>query len=262
MPKPEADLGNYLTTHPRDRHVFEILKIIDSKDTKQEKINIIREHLGIHKPFQNILMMNFLPRVVSILPEGSPPYNKNKDDGEQISMWQFVDLFAYFVRSLKSQNMNPLKQERLFIDMIESLPEQEAEIFIAAKDGKLSDICSLTNLIVFESSALFSNDEGFKEVIEEEKEADKKKRELAKKKKPKKKAKAKRKTAPKRKPAAKKKATPKAKEAAINATEATVEPSETSSSASLSPNAQHVEVPVYTAPDSNSEFNTDLDLTK
>jgi len=265
MANKEADLGNYLNTHPRDRHVFEILKIIDSKSNKQEKINVIREHLAIHKPFQNILMWNYLPRVKSLLPEGNPPFNRNEEDGDQATLWQFVDLFPYFVLSGKSQNMNATKQERLFIDMLETIPAAEADVMLAVKDGKLNSICSLTNYTIFESSALFSNDEGFTEIIEAEKEANRKKRASAKKK-PKRKA-AKRKTTSKRKkPAAKKPPVLEAPQEPVENT-ATDLQDVTIQAAPTSNQPEHIAVPEYVAPEStnfvqSSENNSDLDLTK
>ncbi len=269
MANKEADLGNYLNTHPRDRHVFEILKIIDSKSNKQDKINVIREHLGVHKPFQNIMMWNYLPRVKSVLPEGEPPFKRNEEDGDQATLWQFVDLFPYFVLSGKSQNMNPTKQERLYIDMLETIPSAESDVIIAAKDGKLNSICSLTNLTVFESSVLFSDDEGFAEVIEAEKEANKKKRASAsKKKKPKRKA-TKRKTT-KRKPAAKK-APVEAPVEEQNITSLDM-PTVGDNDSAIVPSTvaaqpEHIDVPDYVAPEStnfvqSSENNSDFDLTK
>lgn len=205
-----ADIGNYLHTHPRDRNVFEILLIIDSKKTKEEKINVIREHIGIHEPFKMILLWNYIPSIETNLPEGIPPYTPNDNDGDEYgSLWQYKELFRYFVKCEASKNINEVKKESLYIEMLEGVTAKEALVILAAKDGNLNKISTLTNELILESSQLFANYPDFVELVETEK---KKKADRAAKRKAKPKAKRKAKPKAKRKaPARKRKAAPKRK---------------------------------------------------
>lgn len=149
-----ADLGRYETIQPKARHVFECFKIIDKQKTKKAKLEQARLHLKENMPFQRILMWNSIPRIESMLPEGIPPYNANENDGEANRLWEYMNMFTYFVKSTKSVNMKPLKIEQLFINMLEVLPKEESDIICLAKDGKINEIHPwLTNDFVREVDA-------------------------------------------------------------------------------------------------------------
>ena len=140
-----SDLGKYKTITPKARHVFECLKIVDECATENLRAKQMMIHLKENKPFQRIIMWNFLPHIESVLPVGPAPYTKNEDDGEHVKLWEYLDTFPYYVKSAKTKRMNPLKIEQIFIGMLEVLPAEESEIIILAKDKKLKEKYSWLN---------------------------------------------------------------------------------------------------------------------
>ena len=134
-----ADTGNYLHLPPKQRNTFEIIELIGSARTEADRIRLVKVHLAENVPFKQLLMWNFLERIETALPPGIPPYSKNEEDGDHQTLWQYLKMFPFFVKSTQSQRMNPIRQERLFIDLLENIPAPEASIVLAVKEGKLQN---------------------------------------------------------------------------------------------------------------------------
>lgn len=131
-----ADLGKYQTIQPKARHVFECLKVIQEAKTEEEKIQLVKIHLADNLPFKHLMMWGLLSRIKSILPDGPSPYIKNDSDGDVAKIWEFLKMFPYFVESTRSLAMQKLKIERLYLDMMEAIPAEEAELVDNVKDKK------------------------------------------------------------------------------------------------------------------------------
>ena len=129
----------------KDMQVFEILNELDELKSDVEKIQLLQTKYGDHTPLHRILQMNFSDNIVSILPEGEPPFNKEEDDGpSKASLWSYIRQFPIFVKSTQSQRMKMLQIERIFIEMLEAVGPSEASMFCLAKDKKLSTRWSIT----------------------------------------------------------------------------------------------------------------------
>ena len=87
----------------------------------------------------DILRINYDDSIVSVLPLGAPSYKK--DDApkgyEYTILNKAYSQFKYFFKGPIANNMKPLKREGLFLNLLESLNEEEAELLIAAKDKKM-----------------------------------------------------------------------------------------------------------------------------
>jgi|SRR5210317_2127631 hypothetical protein len=87
----------------------------------------------------DILRINYDDSVISLLPTGAPSYKK--DDApkgyEYTILNKAYNQFKYFFKGPIANNMKPLKREGLFLNLLESLNEEEAELLIAAKDKKM-----------------------------------------------------------------------------------------------------------------------------
>lgn len=122
-----------------DKNVFEILDEFHNAGTRISKIEVLQEHKG-HTPLSYILKWNFDEKLESVIPPGTPPFNDEEQDGPSVSnLWNYLKHFPIFVRSAQSVKMHPLKRERLFIEMLEAIEIQEAEVVCLAKDGKLEN---------------------------------------------------------------------------------------------------------------------------
>jgi len=82
--------------------------------------------------------MNFCDTIIPVLPEGTPPFNREKVDGPNVaSLWAYTKNFSYFVKSQVSANLKPLQIEKIFIEMLEAIDVEEADMVCLAKDKKL-----------------------------------------------------------------------------------------------------------------------------
>jgi hypothetical protein len=85
-----------------------------------------------------VLQYTYNTRFVFDLPEGSPPYRKLNipENWGYNRLPKELRKFKYFIKS-ETPNLARIKREQLFIEMLESLSEEEAELVIMIKDKKL-----------------------------------------------------------------------------------------------------------------------------
>ena len=129
-----------MTIKSKDMQVFEILDKIENIVDEGNKVEYLVENFSDHKPLQYILKWNFCDTVRSVIPEGTPPYNTEEQDGpSRSSLWSYLNMFPVFVVSQQSQKMTALKREQIFIEMLESLDNKEAEMVCLVKDKALTE---------------------------------------------------------------------------------------------------------------------------
>jgi len=123
---------------PRDHDVFEILEELDKINDRSNKLEWLRTNFNDHKPLEYMIRFNYDRNVVSVLPEGTPPFNTEEQDGpSRSSLWNYLQVFPVFVRSIQSQKMKMLQIEKMFIEMLDSLSNEEAQLVCLAKDRAL-----------------------------------------------------------------------------------------------------------------------------
>ena len=106
---------------------------VEAVKSKEEKQNVLRQY---DTPLlRTIMRLNFDPMLVMDLPEGEPPYNKDKDKpmGYQETNLQ-VEFKRFYIWLTPQQNLPRMKKEALFIGLLESLHWTEAEVMVLAKD--------------------------------------------------------------------------------------------------------------------------------
>ena len=122
--------------NPTIDEIFE--KAADLK-TKKEKIAYIQEQASVSPAFRDILRINFDQDVICLLPEGEPPYKK--DDAPKGYQYQSLHKayreFTYFFKGGKGSALPPVKRESMFVNLLESLHADEAQLLVLAKDRKL-----------------------------------------------------------------------------------------------------------------------------
>ena len=133
--------------------VHEILEAVDSERVKAKKLEILRTHGD--DSFKMTMIWNFDESVISVLPEGSVPYQPVEGD-VQASKEQGVpqrttirNAARQFYRFVKGGDdaMNAIRRETMFINILEGLHPLEAEILILVKDKKLTDKYKITKEI-------------------------------------------------------------------------------------------------------------------
>lgn len=117
--------------------VSEVLEEAGKIIKRDERIKFLQ--LNKSPGLTDILRIQYDDTIVSALPEGAPNYRQ--DDAPKDYQYTILNKaytqFKYFFKGPIANDMNPLKRESLFLNLLETLHVEEAELLIAAKDKKL-----------------------------------------------------------------------------------------------------------------------------
>ena len=142
---------------PANPMVHELLEAVDSERVKARKLDILRTH-G-EDSFKMTMIWNFDESVVSMLPEGNVPYQPVESDvqasidkglPQRSTIRNTARQFYRFVKG-GDDAMNKIKRESLFINILETLPQPEAEILVLVKDKALNTKYNITKELVAEA---------------------------------------------------------------------------------------------------------------
>jgi len=129
--------------------ISEVIKKASNAKTKAEKIKILRENNS--QALRSIFKWNFDPNILSDLPEGDVPFNRNDApigtehtvlEREAKGLWRFIK---------GANTLSRMKREQLFIQLLEGLHESEADIVCLAKDKELQSKFRITHAVVKEA---------------------------------------------------------------------------------------------------------------
>lgn len=116
----------------------EILRKVSNAKTKAEKIKLLKENNS--PALRALLIWNFDDSVVSMIPEGEVPYKVN-DAPVGTDHTRLETEYRGFFRFCKggADTLPSLKRETMFIQLLEGLSAEEAELLVLAKDGRIND---------------------------------------------------------------------------------------------------------------------------
>ncbi len=144
-------------TLPPNPMVHEILEAVDSERVKAKKLEILRTHGD--DSFKMTMIWNFDESVISVLPEGPVPYQPVEGDvqasreqgiPQRTTIRNSARQFYRFVKGGDDQ-LNKIKRESIFINILQTLPQEEAEILILVKDKALNTKYNITKELVSEA---------------------------------------------------------------------------------------------------------------
>jgi len=118
--------------------ISEILRKVSNAKTKDEKIALLRKHNST--ALRQLLIINFDESVLSMLPEGDVPYTPNDapvgTDHSRLEQ-EYRGLYRFFKGG--QDKLPALKRESMFVQLLEGLSAEEAELLVLAKDGRMND---------------------------------------------------------------------------------------------------------------------------
>ncbi len=128
---------------PPNPFAHEVLELVSKQRTKAKKIEILEEYSS--DALKSILIWNFDQTVVSMIPEGAVPYNKNEvpvgtDHTSLRREWRNL---YHFVKG-GNDSLSSMRRETMFIQMLEGLHPDEAEIICLVKDKALEEKYNIT----------------------------------------------------------------------------------------------------------------------
>jgi len=148
MTETHPELGdNRLPSNPL---LSEVLAKVSKQRTKAKKIQVLKENESLH--LKSVLIWNFDDTVVSVLPEGPVPFDKNEAPAgtEHTYLAHEHKILYNFIKG-GNDFLKPVKREQLFLQLLEGLHSDEAEVICLMKDKKLTDKYKITKAVVTEA---------------------------------------------------------------------------------------------------------------
>ena len=114
----------------------EILDLVNSTRGRQKKIDLLREYRN--DALVSLLIWNFDDTVQSALPGGEVPFKPNDAPAgtEHTSLRQEQRHFYNFIQG-GNPSLSKTRRESIFIQILETLHPEEAQILILVKDHRL-----------------------------------------------------------------------------------------------------------------------------
>lgn len=129
--------------------ISEILQKASNAKTKAEKIKILRDNNS--QALRSLFIWNFDESVISILPEGEVPYTPNPAPmgTEHTRLELEARKLYHFVKG--GSDVPMIRREAMFVQMLEGLHANEAEVVCLVKDKQLQKKYRITKAVVEEA---------------------------------------------------------------------------------------------------------------
>jgi hypothetical protein len=130
--------------------ISEVLQKVSNAKTKAQKIKLLKDH---NTPaLRSILIANYDESIISMIPEGDVPFNANdapKGTDHSVLEKEFRRLYLFFQGG--NNGLKQVQRENLFIQMLEGLCEEEANLLVLVKDKALQKKYKITKACVEEA---------------------------------------------------------------------------------------------------------------
>ena len=132
---------------PPNPFIHEILEFASKQRSKAKKIEILQTYSN--DALKTLFIWNFDDTVISVVPEGEVPYNKNEVPvgTDHTSLRREYKHLYNFVKG-GNDSISAIRRETMFIQMLEGLHPEEAEILCLVKDKALQTKYKLTYEVV------------------------------------------------------------------------------------------------------------------
>ena len=132
---------------PPNPFVFEILDLVNKQRSAAKKAEVLKEY-GFDG-LKAILIWNFDDTVISMVPDGQVPYERNEvpvgtDHTSLRKEWKNL---YHFVKG-GNDTLSQTRRESMFFQMLEGLHPQEADILCLVKDKALATKYKISQSIV------------------------------------------------------------------------------------------------------------------
>ena len=132
---------------PPNPFIFEILELANKQRAIDDRVEVLREYRN--DALTSVLIWNFDDSIVSLIPEGTVPYERNEVPigTDHTSLRREHTQLYHFVKG-GNDTLSSLRRETMFIQMLEGLHPSEAEIICLVKDKRLNSKYKMTKSIV------------------------------------------------------------------------------------------------------------------
>jgi hypothetical protein len=126
--------------------VAKVLQQINDLDNKKDIIESLK--VNSHPVLTMILKYMYDPSIKFLLPEGKPPFKVNIYDEPKALLNEAKRLYLFIEGG--NPNLKPIRREQLFIEILEFVSPDDADLLIAMKDKK-SPYKNITKAVVKEA---------------------------------------------------------------------------------------------------------------
>lgn len=114
-------------------HLFQSIQVAPKKN----KVELLRR---LNSHCKEILHHAFHPNIKFLLPEGTPPYVfRGTPEAFPTTLYPEVRTFYIFCEG-GGANVNQIRREAIFIQLLEKIHPDEAKVVIAMKDKKFNEL--------------------------------------------------------------------------------------------------------------------------
>ena len=135
---------------PSDALITEILQKVSSAKTKKEKVELLQEYNN--NGLRAVLIINFDESLKFLLPEGEVPFDANDAPAgtEHTRLTQeYRGLYRFFKGG--DSSLKSMRREQLFVQLLEGLHKDEAEMLVLACNKELQSKYRITKQAVSEA---------------------------------------------------------------------------------------------------------------
>lgn len=131
--------------------ISEVLELVVKAESRKDKIAILKAHNSIE--LRDILKGAFDDTVEFTLPKGIPPVDeKEKKLYDKTRLMTETKKFRYFVKGGPGDQVNRLRRERMFIDILYRIDSKEIPMLCHMKDKTLEALYKgITKKLVIEA---------------------------------------------------------------------------------------------------------------
>lgn len=115
---------------------FEILEKVSAAKSRADKINLLKKY-NDNWALKDILRGTFDDAVQWLLPSGPVPYEPAPFDSHPSEWSQHNKKLANFVKGGPGQQMNTIKREKMFLDILETIHPRDAELLVGMINKKM-----------------------------------------------------------------------------------------------------------------------------
>ena len=135
------------TKLPPNPFVHEIFELVSKQRSKAKKVEVLKEQRC--DALTALLIWNFDDSIISLLPEGEVPYEKNEvpvgtDHTSLRKEWKNL----YHFGKGGNDSLSKTRRESMFIQILEGLHPHEADVLCLVKDKKLAAQYKITRDVV------------------------------------------------------------------------------------------------------------------
>ena len=128
---------------PTNAFMHEILELVSKQRSNAKKVEVLQKNDCL--PLKSILIWNFDPTAISIIPAGPVPYKENEVPvgTDHTSLRREWKNLYHFLKG-GNDSLSTMRRETIFIQMLEGLHPEEAKIICLVKDKDLESRYKIT----------------------------------------------------------------------------------------------------------------------